>query len=201
MPVWTPWPCSWSSCPQLRSWLLSRETMRSCRRRGSSGSWQRKQEAKARGEAVKRPVKRPHGSKDKPSPLTAPSGPSSGAWELSNSQNGYRHDPLKSPFRSQNSPLQTENGKHQSIKLGSWLDPGPTVLRVHEVIKNGFAGWLSEVHPSEWGAPNRWSMQECSAWEFWKWFLEGIQLIFWMCLLYNNIWPTAQAVENHLDVG
>jgi len=33
--------------------------MRSCRGRGSSGSWQRKQEAKARGEAVMRPVGRP----------------------------------------------------------------------------------------------------------------------------------------------
>jgi hypothetical protein len=42
MPVWTPWPCSWSPCPQLRGWPLTRGTMRSCRGKGSSGSWQRK---------------------------------------------------------------------------------------------------------------------------------------------------------------
>ena len=36
--MWTPWPCSWSLRCQLIGWLLSRETMRSCRGRGSSGA-------------------------------------------------------------------------------------------------------------------------------------------------------------------
>jgi len=38
------WPCFWSPSPQLRGWLLSREIMRSCRCRGSSGSWQRQRQ-------------------------------------------------------------------------------------------------------------------------------------------------------------
>jgi hypothetical protein len=60
-------PLSRSPIPVLRGWLLSRETMR---------SWQRKQEAKAKGEAVMRPMGGAHANG---SSSTAPSGPSSGA--------------------------------------------------------------------------------------------------------------------------
>jgi len=67
---------------QLKGWLLSRGTARSCRGRGRSRSWQRKQEACRQG--VRLWGRGPWGahacsSKDKPPPLTAPQGPSSGA--------------------------------------------------------------------------------------------------------------------------
>jgi hypothetical protein len=55
--------------PQLKGWLLSSRTVRSCRERQLKEL--QEEEAKARGEAGKRPVGQPRGSKNKPPSLTA----------------------------------------------------------------------------------------------------------------------------------
>jgi len=47
--VWTPWPGSWSPSPQLKGWLLSSGTLRSCRRRGSWGAARERGKGKGRG--------------------------------------------------------------------------------------------------------------------------------------------------------
>jgi len=51
----SPWPCPWSLIPQLRGWLLSRETMRSAEGEAAQGA------GRGRG---KRPVGRLRGSKN-----------------------------------------------------------------------------------------------------------------------------------------